>query len=259
MIGGFPCKSFSAVSTTWRRGTDDKEYGDLYKYMIEAIKNVKPKFFVAENVPGILSAPGGKEIIEEFNELDYSVITPVVNFADYGVAQIRKRVLIIGTDFPFLMPEPTTRKHIPCGDALIGVEKVPHNNEIVAATPRESEILPHIKEGENAITAMRLRKPDLLSWTPYGQMYRRISRFSPAPTVVGTSKSGGGTYKYHYSENRRLTNRELARLFGYPDDFVFSGSITQVKNQIANSVPPTGIEPFASALLRAMDGEYFLF
>ena len=61
-------------------------------------------------------------------------------------------------------------------------------------------------------------------------------------------KSGGGTWGYHYSEPRPLTNRERARLFGYPDDFVFEGTITEVRRQIGNSVPPVGILPFAQAI-----------
>ncbi|MFW1965276.1 DNA cytosine methyltransferase, partial [Acinetobacter baumannii] len=56
---------------------------------------------------------------------------------------------------------------------------------------------------------------------------------------------GGGTWGYHYEEPRPLTNRERARLFGYPDDFEFLGSITEVRRQIGNSVPPLGVKPFA--------------
>ena len=253
IIGGFPCKDFSVMG---KRAGVSGRYGDLYKYMVHAIRTYRPRFFVAENVPGLLSSNKGKDgaqIIAEFKSLGYNVITPIINFADYGVPQIRKRLLIIGTDFDYHFPFPTHKAHVTAGEALHGVGAIGHNNDKPHTTPKEAEVLPHIREGENAAMAMK-RKPDLLSWQPFGHMYRRVHREKPSHTIVGTSASGGGTSRYHYSEHRKLTIRELARLFTFPDDFIFNGSYTASKNQLANSVPPAGIQVIAESLSEAMGG-----
>ena len=77
-------------------------------------------------------------------------------------------------------------------------------------------------------------------------VYRRLHPDKPSTTII--AGGGGGTWGYHWKENRPLTNRERARLFGYPDDFEFVGSIAEVRRQIGNSVPPAGIRPIAKAI-----------
>ena len=77
-------------------------------------------------------------------------------------------------------------------------------------------------------------------------VYRRLHPDKPSTTII--AGGGGGTWGYHYNEDRPLTNRERARLFGYPDDFIFEGSITEVRKQIGNSVPPEGIRAFAESI-----------
>jgi DNA (cytosine-5)-methyltransferase 1 len=77
-------------------------------------------------------------------------------------------------------------------------------------------------------------------------IYRRLNRNRPSTTIIASG--GGGTWGYHYEEPRPLTNRERARLFGYPDDFVFEGTMAQVRKQIGNSVPPPAAEILAKAL-----------
>ena len=73
----------------------------------------------------------------------------------------------------------------------------------------------------------------------------------------GAGGGGGGTWGYHFSEPRPLTNRERARLFGYEDDFVFIGSITEVRKQIGNSVPPPAARILAEHLLPALKAKTF--
>jgi DNA (cytosine-5)-methyltransferase 1 len=78
-------------------------------------------------------------------------------------------------------------------------------------------------------------------------VYRRLDRKKPSTTII--AGGGGGTWGYHFEEPRPLTNRERARLFCYPDDFVFVGTITEVRKQIGNSVPPLAAKVLASNLL----------
>lgn len=109
VIGGFPCQGFS-VANTKRSMKDERNF--LYKEMLRVIKDKKPKFFVAENVKGILSMEKGKviEMIKkDFESLGYKVDARLLNAAEYGVPQARERVVIIGNrlglDNPY--PKPT--------------------------------------------------------------------------------------------------------------------------------------------------------
>ena len=77
-------------------------------------------------------------------------------------------------------------------------------------------------------------------------------RFPWVPWALG---GGGGTWGYHYDEPRSLTNRERARLFGFPDDIKFFGNFTEIRRQIGNAVPPIGIKPFIQKLIELVSSE----
>ena len=82
-------------------------------------------------------------------------------------------------------------------------------------------------------------------------VYRRLHPDKPSTTIIAAG--GGGTWGYHFDEPRPLTNRERARLFGYPDDFAFVGTITEVRRQIGNSVAPVGIQVFAKHIKKFLN------
>lgn len=107
VIGGFPCQGFS-VANTKRSMKDERNF--LYKEMLRVIKDKSPKFFVAENVKGILSMEKGKviEMIKkDFESLGYKVDARLLNAAEYGVPQARERVVIIGNRLGVENPYPT--------------------------------------------------------------------------------------------------------------------------------------------------------
>lgn len=107
VIGGFPCQGFS-VANTKRSMKDERNF--LYKEMLRVIKDKNPKFFVAENVKGILSMEKGKviEMIKkDFESLGYKVDARLLNAAEYGVPQARERVVIIGNRLGVENPYPT--------------------------------------------------------------------------------------------------------------------------------------------------------
>lgn len=240
IIGGFPCQDFSMI---WKRGGIETDRGNLYRYFVEAVRLKKPKVFVAENVKGLLTANGTKaiqQIARDFAEIGYVVDVDLYNFADYGVPQLRERIFIIGVradvDWHFTKPVPThnPENYVTAGQALEGVTSVNLNQERQKIAVKTRQMLELIPEGGNFSDIPKghpLYVKGMIS-----HVYRKLDRSKPSKTIIASG--GGGTWGYHFKEPRPLTNRERARLFGYPDNFFFVGSISEVRKQIGNSVPP---------------------
>ena len=264
VLGGFPCQDFSII---WKQPGLNGERGNLYKSFLRFVDAKKPKAFVAENVKGILTAnkkKAIKQIIEDFQNIEpgYVVITHLYNFAEYGVPEFRERVLIVGirvdTGFKFKHPAPThgvgegLKPFVTVRDAFKNVREVPYNNEFLKVQERTKKIISLIPEGGNFT--------DIPKESPYyvkgmiSHVYRRVKLDEPSKTIIAAG--GGGTWGYHYPENRPLTNRERARIQSFPDDFVFEGNTTEVRRQIGNAVPPVGIHAIAQALKPLFFCEY---
>ncbi|OGM55653.1 DNA (cytosine-5-)-methyltransferase [Candidatus Woesebacteria bacterium RIFCSPHIGHO2_12_FULL_44_11] len=261
ITGGFPCQDFSMI---WKRGGLETDRGNLYKYFVKAVATKLPKAFVAENVKGLLTANKGmaiRQIVKDFQKVDhlgYRIYINLFNFAEYGVPQIRERVIIVGirSDIPyeFKKPKPTHYEgnYATAGEALKGVEKVPYNNEHMQIHDRTIKIISLIPPGGNFT--------DIPQDSPYyvkgmiSHVYRRIHPNKPSKTII--AGGGGGTWGYHHIEPRPLTNRERARLFGFPDDFIFEGNISQVRKQIGNAVPPPGARVVAKELRKLFAGDF---
>lgn len=255
ILGGFPCQDFSMI---WKRMGLKTDRGNLYRQFVRVVLAKQPKMFVAENVRGLMSANKGKavtQIVNDFGEAGYKVSVYPINFADYGAPQLRNRVLIVGVrkdlNKEFVLPAPTHTpdKYITAKEALKDVEKVPFNNEHQNINPSTVAKLRIIPPGGN-FTDIPKDSPHYVKGM-ISHVYRRLHPDKPSTTII--AGGGGGTWGYHFKENRPLTNRERARLFGYPDDFQFVGSITEVRRQIGNSVPPAGIKPIAKAIKKFLD------
>jgi DNA (cytosine-5)-methyltransferase 1 len=264
VLGGFPCQDFSII---WKQPGLNGERGNLYKSFLRFVDAKKPKAFVAENVKGILTANKKKairQIIEDFQNIEpgYVVIPHLYNFAEYGVPEFRERVLIVGirvdTGFKFKHPAPThgvgegLKPYVTVRDAFKNVKEVPYNNEFLKVQERTKKIISLIPEGGNFT--------DIPKDSPYyvkgmiSHVYRRVKLDEPSKTIIAAG--GGGTWGYHYPENRSLTNRERARIQSFPDDFIFEGNTTEVRRQIGNAVPPVGVHAIAQALKPLFWGEY---
>lgn len=256
ITGGFPCQDFSMI---YKRGGLETDRGNLYKHFVRAVKTKMPKVFVAENVKGLLTANGGRaiqQISKDFGELGYKLDISLYNFAEYGAPQLRERVLIVGVrhdvKFDFVKPDPThgprgDKPYFTAGEALKNISKNAPNSEHQNIKDKTREMLKLIPEGCN-FTAIPKESPYYVKGM-ISHVYRRLDRNKPSTTII--AGGGGGTWGYHYEEPRPLTNRERARLFGYPDTFKFEGSITEVRRQIGNSVPPIAAKVVAEHLLEA--------
>jgi len=262
LLFGFPCNDFSAVGK--RRGMRG-QYAPLYLEAVRILRTLRPMAFVAENVAGLTSSHEGRclhQAVHDFRQSGYRVCAHQYRLEEYGLPQARRRIFLVGIrkdlrrDFrppaPFTDPPVTVREALsrPYAVFLWNAEP-PTVSETVA------ERLSHIRPGENIWRAQRRPDfPDHLrlkeSACRIQSIYRRLDPDRPAWTV--TARGGGGTRTYHWSENRPLTNRELARLQGFPDDFRFIGGIQSVRSQIGMAVPPPAGRVIIDALLKTLAG-----
>lgn len=240
VIGGFPCQGFSIANPY--RGVEDKR-NQLYLELLRIIKDKNPKYFVAENVMGICSTGGYatpedkkahlgivfKAILNELskaNKMGYHVEFKILNAADYGVPQIRRRVIILGTRkdiSPILKhPQPTHSKM-----GIGGLPKWLSVESALSGLPEEPT--PAIPNHMGTSHAVKIN----------GYLGNRATLpFNPSPTIVGRGGGTGGPIIIpHPNLKRRMTVREVARLQSFPDDFIFYGAISSQYRQIGNAVP----------------------
>ncbi|MEY2195334.1 DNA cytosine methyltransferase [Neobacillus sp. BF23-41] len=231
IIGGFPCQGFSVANIN--RSTED-ERNKLYLEMLRIIKGKKPKYFVAENVKGILSLGKGKVkemILSDFESAGYNVTCNLVNAANYGVPQQRERVFFIGVrkdlNESINFPSPTHAE--PPSHLLFGLNEWVTIGEALKDIP-EPEDAPEIPNHE--YTKYKLRFNGYMG-------HREIDPNRPSPTITARGDNKGGVVIIHHPNNhRRLSVREAAIIQSFPMDFVFVGSKTDGYRQIGNAVPP---------------------
>ena len=259
---GFPCNDFSIVGE--QKGFNGN-FGPLYQYGIKVLNIYHPKFFVAENVGGILSANKGlalKKIIQDLSLSGngYEIIVHKYRAEDYGVPQTRHRVILVGVDKTinktFNVPVPTHRgMAVSCKEALESPPILANafNNEFKRESLKVKRRLKFIKPGENIWNA---ELPDDLKLNvktaKMSQIYKRLHPDKPSYTI--TASGGGGTHGYHYAEPRALTNRERARIQTFPDDFIFYGGIESVRKQIGMAVPPLLAKIIFTSILKTYVG-----
>ena len=241
IIGGFPCQGFS-VANTKRNVLDERN--KLYLQYIRVLKAKKPKFFVAENVKGILSLGHGaviQAIINDFSEAGYNVKYKLLNAADYGVPQTRQRVIIVGVrkdiKVEFEYPKPTHSK-----DGKNGLRKWVSVSEAFENIPDPDG------PDANTVPNNEYSKYKLLLNGYLGK--RPVNPDKPAPTVTARGdRKGGVVVLPHPSRTRRMTVRELATIQSFPLDFSFVGSRTDCYRQIGNAVPVLLAEAVAKSLM----------
>jgi DNA (cytosine-5)-methyltransferase 1 len=227
VVGGFPCQGFSLANL--QRHTND-ERNKLYTYFYKVIKEKQPKFFIAENVKGILSIDSGnviKAIIEKFSEAGYHTVYQLFNMADFGVPQTRQRVFIVGQrkDLgPFIHFQFPQKTHDPSGipKKWISIrEAIGHFPDPECTNNIPNHICSSYKVEYRNFTGHRQTDPE-----------------KPSPTILARGNGKGGVCAIpHYNGTRRLTIRESATVQTFPENFVFTGTMNSCYRQIGNAVP----------------------
>lgn len=234
VVGGFPCQGFSVAN--WGRTVGDSR-NRLYREMVRVVSDKRPRFFVAENVKGLVSLGKGaalENIIKDFNDVGYRTYWKVLNSADYGAPQKRMRFVMLGVradldDNGVSFPPQVTHQSPDAKNKQEGLKKWLTVGEALAHIP-EPENATHIPNHEYSKYKLRFN----------GHLgHRRIDPDLPAPTVTGRGDEKGGVVVLHHPNNhRRMSARELAAVQSFPDSFIFSGTKTSAYRQIANAVPP---------------------
>lgn len=233
VVGGFPCQGFSVAN--WARSMTDPR-NQLYRELIRVIGAKKPKYFIAENVKGLVSMERGAvlaKIVSEFEDLGYSVRYSVLNAADYGVPQARMRLIILGErrDIETRLSFPPAPTHAdPSKGICDGRKRWFTVGEALAQYPEPGPNTAHIPN--HTASQYKLRFNGHIG-------HRYIDPNRPAPTVTARGDDKGGVVVLHHPKNhRRMTARELASVQSFPSDFAFYGTRTSAYRQIANAVPP---------------------
>jgi DNA (cytosine-5)-methyltransferase 1 len=239
MIGGPPCESFSVRGK--RKGSDDAR-GMLTVEYASWVHDVMPRAFVMENVPRLAKIDGGtflRKIIRGWEQLGYNVAVEVLRASAYGAATDRQRLIVIGMlETVPSHPSPTHGSVLglfedfllPLNTARTAFAGLPAPNERIEEFPTHHVVVHH--------TAPIVQRFSMLAEGQQDDIRQRtrLRWDSPAPSLMaGTIRSTRS--HIHPSQPRELTNRECARLHGFPDDYLFAGSSTAVCKQIANSVP----------------------
>lgn len=247
IIGGPPCQSWSEAGAL--RGIEDAR-GQLFYEYIRILKDKQPKFFLAENVSGMLAnrhSEAVQNILNMFDECGYNVSLTLVNAKDYGVAQERKRVFYIGfkkdLNIDFKFPIGSTQdddKKITLKDIIWDLQET-----AVPALERNKHNPSAINNNEYFIgsySPIFMSRNRVKSWDEQAftvQASGRQCQLHPqAPKMIKHDKNDCRFVEGQEHLYRRMTIREVARVQGFPDDFKFIYSNTNdAYKMIGNAVP----------------------
>jgi len=241
LTGGFPCQGFS-VANLYREESDSRN--ELYLQIVRIISETKPKYFLAENVPGLLSLGQGKiakMILNDFKNIGiengnsgYDVKMYLLNAANYGVPQGRKRVIFLGVsnDISDEKREILFQNFPPKKTHDVNDPKLKPFKTLRDAIGDLPE--PNTKASEKILNHYGTKHKVKIN----GYMgNRKLDWNKPGPTMVGRGGgTGGPVIAVHPNCKRRFTVRETARIQSFPDDFEFYGSISSQFRQIGNAV-----------------------
>jgi DNA (cytosine-5)-methyltransferase 1 len=260
LSGGYPCQSFSYAGN--RLGIDDTR-GTLFYDFALILNELKPKMFFAENVKGLVTHNKGKTfqtMLKVFEDTGYEVVYKVLNALDYGVAQKRQRVVIIGIrkdikskiKDKFEFPKPY-KKQLTLKDILKDVPPSP----CATYNEKKKEVLKYVKPGgcwrdlPDDVARDYMKTTYFMGGGRTG-IARRLSWDEPGLTVL-CSPSQKQTERCHPDEIRPFSIRENARIQSFPDDWEFCGSLSQQYKQIGNAVPVNLAKEVGLSIINYLD------
>lgn len=278
IVGGPPCQGFSQKGKRLSV-KDDRNF--LFRQYVRFVDVFRPKYFVIENVPNIITTANGffkDEIIREFSALGYDVKADVFDVSKFGVPQQRRRALFIGQLKKNLVefPKPTG-KRVTVNDAISDMPPLESGEGeefsqylCPAKTVYQKMMRKGVRGGvqnhqattHSAIALTRMRMipkgrgkevlpPEHRTKSIYSGTWCRLVENDIAATITtrfDTPSSGRFT---HPTQNRCITVREAARIQSFPDTFVFYGTKTSQMKQVGNAVPPIFANAIAKSILKA--------
>jgi len=261
IIGGPPCQGFSTArlsNATEKIGKINESRNHLYLEFFRTVNIVRPKFFLIENVRGLVSANKGafvKDIIKRFGGIGYNVSYKILNASDYGVPQNRQRVFFVGLlEGEFEFPEKFEYK-VSTKEAIMDLIQSNEKDVQKYSTPSKNEYQKLMRNGKKTIknhevTIHNEQTTNVISMVPnggnikslppeywnirkYNKAFQRMNSELPSNTI----DTGHRNY-FHYEANRIPTARESARIQSFLDSFEFLGTKGSQYKQIGNAVPP---------------------
>ena len=264
IIGGPPCQSWSEAGARW--GIKDAR-GQLFFDYVRILKNFSPKFFLAENVKGMLASrheEAVKNIIQLFDDAGYNVSLTLVNAKDYGVAEERKRVFFIGfrkdLNINFVFPKGSSvedDKKITLKDIIWDLQST-----AIPAGPRNHHNSSAINNNEyftGAYSPIFMSRNRVKSWNEQAftvQASGRQCQLHPsAPKMVKIEENKFQFASGYENLYRRMSIREIARIQGFPDDFkFFYKEVNNAYKMIGNAVPVNLAYEIAIAIRKFLEG-----
>ena len=256
VTGGFPCQAFSYAGK--RLGFEDTR-GTLFFEFARCVNEVKPQICVAENVQGLIRHDKGrtlKTMIDVLEKMGYHTQYKVLNSWDFGVAQKRKRLFLVGTlkeasfDYPI-----ETNNHPTLKDAL---KDVPESDGIKYSEAKE-KIMDLVPPGGCWVDLPEDIQKEYMGKSYFSGggkrgMARRLSWDEPSLTLT-TSPAQKQTERCHPDETRPFTVREYARIQSFPDEWEFCGKISSQYKQIGNAVPVKLGEAMGKSIIKYLDNK----
>lgn len=266
VIGGPPCQGFSVQ----RRGDNIDPRNQLVLEYVRLLKDIKPKFFIMENVGGILSTRGQpfvKALFENMEAEGYSILQKKLTASSYDVPQDRKRVIIVGeltngkpTSFeypePHVGPKKTVREAI--YDLMDKTEADVPNHKSDKLSDLNLKRIQVITEGQGQDSLpdeLQLECHKKNNGHRHLDTYGRMAWDQPSPTITARFDSFSRGRFGHPVLDRTITLREGARLQTFPDAFEFVGTKVEVARQIGNAVPPELAKSVAEQVKLCLDAE----
>ena len=233
LLGGFPCQDFS--SSGHKKGFDGKS-GQLYKVMVDYMKQKRPQIVVGENVPLLAGMKGGyyiNTIVKELEDVGYRVKCWKINCPDYGLPASRKRIFIMCVR-----------------EDMQGFPKIPKPTHLFEQYTIDQAISDLIAVEDETITNQSQYFVASKATGGAGQGDHKSKRGELGYAVRANAKA---RIHFHYELDRRLTVRECARLQAFPDEFVFPFAAMTNMTQIGNAVPPIVAHHVANSVAEFLD------